>query len=242
MADKITAGLLNLSHGCAQEGLPLIFGLERGGMVTFTVGSATGSMGGTADISVDMQGGEGQVASAQVDLLFDSSVIDIDDPASHCTLDPRLSEQMLLATLPANPPAAPGLQRLRLFVGDVKYPMMPIADGRLVTCTFQVKSRVSDVVAAVAADHLAVSDLNANRFGCQAVAGALSIVSPVPGCAGDCDGDGEVLVTEVTRVVRILAGMTSLSECPAADADGDGDVFVTDVTRAVLNLAYGCPQ
>jgi hypothetical protein len=104
----------------------------------------------------------------------------------------------------------------------------------------------------LAADRLNVGDARGNVFGSQAVSGGVSILVPAPTagpgsgsgvtCPGDCDGDGEVFVNEVTLAVRVLAGVTPLSACPAADADGDGEVFVSDVTRAVLSLGMGCGQ
>jgi hypothetical protein len=134
----------------------------------------------------------------------------------------------------------------------VTEPITTFADGAIATCTFHIKSGAAATPVSLAADRLNVSDARGNVFGSQAVSGGVSILiatptpvpAPTPGvaCPGDCDGDGEVFVNEVTMALRILVGEMPLSACPAADADGDGEVFVTDVTRAALSLGHGCPQ
>lgn len=252
MGNEITLGVINLGEGCFQEGQPLIFAHDRGGMVTLAVGSVSGSAGQDATISIGMSGGGGEVATAQLDLLFDPTVLDIANPGAACVKDPRLSEHVMSATLPDDPPAPEGKRRLRLFIGDVAAPIATFADGGIATCTFRIKSSAAVAPVTLAADRLNVGDARGNVFGSQAVSGGVSILiatptpvpAPTPGvaCPGDCDGDGEVFVNEVTMAVRILAGEVPLSECPAADADGDGEVFVTDVTRAALSLGLGCPQ
>ena len=155
-------------------------------------------------------------------------------------------------TMPDDPPAPDGMRRLRLFIGDLTTPIATFADGGIATCTFRIKSAAIAAPVKLAADRLNVGDARGDTFGSQAVSGGVSILiatptpvpAPTPGvaCPGDCDGDGEVFVNEVTMAVRILAGDAPLSECPAADADGDGEVLVTDVTRAALSLGLGCPQ
>ncbi|MFQ5667063.1 MAG: hypothetical protein ACE5I7_11600 [Candidatus Binatia bacterium] len=252
LGNEITLAVLNLGEGCVQEGQPLIFARDRGGMVTLTVGSASIPDGsGAAAISVDLSGGEGEVATAQLDVLFDPTMIEIGDPGVACKLDDRLADQVFLATLPDAPPAPPGLKRLRLFVGDVTAPIATFDDGTIVTCRFQVQGGAG-AATVLAVDNLNVGDARGNIFGSQAVSGGVSILvptatavpapTPAPPCPGDCNADGEVLGNEITVAVRILAGQESLQECAAADADGDGQVMVTDVTRAVISLGRGCPR
>ncbi|MFW9929843.1 MAG: hypothetical protein ACFFD1_10665, partial [Candidatus Thorarchaeota archaeon] len=197
-------------------------------------------------------GGENEVATVQLDLLFDPTVLEVPNPATACARDARLTQHILSATLPDAPPAPEGLKRLRLFLGDVTSPIATFADGPIGTCTFRIKAGASATAIKLAADRMNVGDDRGSIFGSQAVSGGVSILLPTPtplpaptpgaACPGDCDGDGEVFVNEVTLAVRILAGDVPLSECPAADADGDGEVFVTDVTRAVVSLGRGCPQ
>ncbi len=250
--NEITLAVINLSQGCVQEGQPLLFSHDRGGMVTLTVGSTTSTEGGTATISVDMSGGVGEVSTAQIDLLFDPATLEVDNASSACTKNARLTAQVLSATLPSTPAPPTGLQRLRLFVGDITPPVATFADGPLVSCTFRVKNGAAGVTSVLGADLLNVGDFRGDVFGSRAVVGGVTIVAPTPApvpvetprplCAGDCDGNGQVYGNEVTVAVQVMAGLLPLTECPAADADGDGRVLVTDVTRTVLNAVGGCPQ
>jgi len=252
MGNEITLGVINLGEGCTQEGQPLIFAHDRGGMVTLTVGSVSGTAGQDATVSLDLSGGEGEVATAQLDLVFNPNVLEIANPGTACTKSSRLSQHVLAATLPDDPPAPEGMRRLRLFVGDIASPIATFSDGAIASCTFRIRGDAGGAPMTLAADRLNVGDARGNIFGSRAVSGGVSILLPTPtpepvptpraSCAGDCDGDGEVFVTEITTAVRIMAGEIALAECPAADADEDGEVFVTDVTRAIVNLGLGCPQ
>lgn len=244
-AEEVTQAATNMSVGCSQEGVPLMVALNHA--VTFTVSSGSGEAGGPVSLSIDLGGSDGSAVSAQVDLLFDPSLLEIGDPAASCTIDPRLGGRVFAATLPAAPAAPPGLRRLRLFLADIEMPMEGITDGRIATCTFTARAAVGDVVASVGLDNLTAGDEIGRTFSTQAVSGSLSIAAPRtvperPACAGDCDGDGEVYVTEITKVVLIMTGNVPLSQCLAADVDGDGEVYVTEVTKAVVNLGAGCPQ
>jgi hypothetical protein len=60
-------------------------------------------------------------------------------------------------------------------------------------------------------------------------------------CTGDCNGDGEVTIEEILRMVNIALGQTSLSECHAGDGNCDGEIAVDDIIVAVNN-ALGDPQ
>ena len=147
------------------------------------------------------------------------------------------------------PHYAEGLSPAR---SSISAPIATFADGPIATCTFQIKPGASAAGTVVAGDRLNVGDAHGDTFGSQAVSGGVSILIPTatpapvptarPFCPGDCNGDGNVLVNEITLGVRILAGEAQLSDCPAADADGDGVVLVTDITRAIVSLAFGCPK
>jgi len=243
--DEVTDGSRNLREGCVQEGLPLVF-RDRGGMVTLTVNSAAAPAGGTVGVGLDLAGGGGEVASFQVDLLYDPNLLDLDDPATSCAVDPRLGRHKLFATFPGVTQTPPGLRRVRLFIADVTTPVSTMTDGTVATCSFKVRMGAAGVDALVMPDNLMVGDDDGGLFGCQGVTGALSIVTPppppAPRCPGDCNGDGEVFAGELTRVFLIMTGRAPLADCPAADSDGDGEVFVTDITRSLTSLARGCPK
>ncbi len=60
-------------------------------------------------------------------------------------------------------------------------------------------------------------------------------------CAGDCDENGAVAVSEIVQGVRITMGQQTLASCPQVDESGDGVVDIGDITRAVRNALDGCP-
>lgn len=52
-------------------------------------------------------------------------------------------------------------------------------------------------------------------------------------CAGDCDADGAVTVSELVFGLAIALGNAALAGCPVFDVDGDGQVVVDELLRAV---------
>src|SRR4029077_9334370 len=66
MGNEITLAVINLGQGCAQEGQPLIFSHDRGGMVTLSIGAAAAAPGDTVSVPIDLSGGQGEVATAQL--------------------------------------------------------------------------------------------------------------------------------------------------------------------------------
>lgn len=61
-------------------------------------------------------------------------------------------------------------------------------------------------------------------------------------CAGDCDGDGQTVVSELVKAVGVVIGETPLTACAAADANGNGVVTVDELLVSLGNLTRGCPQ
>jgi len=59
-------------------------------------------------------------------------------------------------------------------------------------------------------------------------------------CSGDCDGDGQVTVTEVVAAVNAAMG-TAPAACGTLDTDGDGQVQVGDLVAIVRMALDGCP-
>jgi hypothetical protein len=70
-------------------------------------------------------------------------------------------------------------------------------------------------------------------------------ISDVPpmGCAGDCNGDGEVTINELITGVNIALGSQPVSACPAFDVSPtDGEVAINELIAAVNNALGGCPS
>lgn len=250
MGNEITLAIINLDEGCLQEGRPLIFAHDRGETVTLDLSSTRAPSGASADVTVALADGQGQVATVQLDVLYDPSVLQMDDPADACRLDPRLTEQVLIAAQPNDPPAPEGLARLRLFVGSTSAPVGQFDDGPVASCTFGLAAGSSGAETQLTSVRLNVGDERGNTFRVLATADSLVVPDDAGGpagtddtpCVGDCDSDGQVLGNEITQAVRVMIGAAALGECPRADANGDGVVFVTDITQAVINMGLGCPE
>jgi hypothetical protein len=58
-------------------------------------------------------------------------------------------------------------------------------------------------------------------------------------CDGDCDGDGNVLVDDLVRLIDIAVG-ADVSLCAAGDRNGDLLITVDELTGAVSSILYGC--
>jgi cysteine-rich repeat protein len=59
-------------------------------------------------------------------------------------------------------------------------------------------------------------------------------------CTGDCDGSGDVVVSELIRGVNIALGLRPTDDCRAMDADGDGNVTISELIAAVRATLDGC--
>lgn len=63
---------------------------------------------------------------------------------------------------------------------------------------------------------------------------------PPATCLGDCDGSGDVVVSELVTMVNIALGNFPLSRCPAGDGDSDGAIRINELVGAVSNALNGC--
>ena len=68
---------------------------------------------------------------------------------------------------------------------------------------------------------------------CAEVATALS-------CPGDCDGSGDVTISELVVMVNISLGTAPVSACPAGDIDGNGAITINELVAAVIAALNGC--
>jgi hypothetical protein len=80
----------------------------------------------------------------------------------------------------------------------------------------------------------------------RGAAGLVALVLGLAGaaraaCPGDCDGSGDVNVSELVRGVNIALGSLPTSACPAFDRNGDGQVGVSELITAVNAALTGCP-
>ncbi len=62
----------------------------------------------------------------------------------------------------------------------------------------------------------------------------------VDGCPGDCNGDGQVSISELIRGVNIALARAAPAECPGLDVNGDDQVSIAELVRAVNAALSGC--
>jgi hypothetical protein len=214
----------------------LVFSLwsaQASGVVTVTIGDAAGLPGSDVDVTVGLSGGEGNVASVQLDVLYPNTILSI-VPADDCVLAERLSESLsLFAFHPA-----PG--RARFLVIDLNFPGELISNGDLFTCAFHIAPLPSGFVADLVGDRLEVSDDLAVPLPATVEDGTVTVLlcgngaidageacddgsdngSSISCCTATCqfvpDGEASCDGNECTRPDTCLAGVCTPGSC----ADG----------------------
>jgi hypothetical protein len=88
---------------------------------------------------------------------------------------------------------------------------------------------------------LAIDPIEPRRLYAGTAGGGVFAIEQVDECAGDCDGDGVVLVDELITLVNIALGNDDVSACDSGDADGSGEVTVDELLTAVSFAIEGCP-
>jgi hypothetical protein len=63
----------------------------------------------------------------------------------------------------------------------------------------------------------------------------------LPSCAGDCNGDGTVEISELVGCVNTALGSAPTMGCAACDPDADGTVAINELIASVTNAVAGCP-
>lgn len=183
---EVCAAVTNLGLGCPAEGQPLVTGADRSTEVrSLDVGSASGLPGAGITITVNLSGG-GDVATAQMDLLFDTAVLAIPDPATACRVDNRLSATDTTFTfLPQTPSTPPGMARLRLFVGDMDlckdgltFPVGAFDQGALLSCNFHIRPDAAPGESTLTGVRLNIGDPRGDVFGAASTTGKVTVLTP----------------------------------------------------------------
>lgn len=60
-------------------------------------------------------------------------------------------------------------------------------------------------------------------------------------CPGDCNRDGQVVITELVTALSITLGAAEVESCPDVDRDGDGEALIDELLGAVAAGLEGCP-
>ena len=59
-------------------------------------------------------------------------------------------------------------------------------------------------------------------------------------CVGDCNGNGQVTISDIITIVNIALGNLTVSACVAADANNDGAITMDEILAAVNRALEGC--
>jgi len=214
--------------------------------------------------------GGGDIATAQLDLIFDTNVLEIPDPATACTVNSRIAPTDATFTfLPQTPSTPAGQARLRLFVGDMNlckagltFPATAISDGPLFTCEFRINPLATPGDSTtLTAQRLNVGDPRGDVFGTTFTQGTVTVQSP-SACTADtgCPG-GTHCRALMCKGIRPCSGPTAganeclngreacinqVCEC-AGDCNLDGFVRNDELTTLVnvftgLAPVSSCPE
>lgn len=258
-AGDVTLAVINLGLGCPGEGSPLIFAHERTDETrTMVIGSTSGIPGEFVSVDVGLEGGD-EVTTAQVDILFDSSLLSVSLTQPPCTINQRLLEAgtfSLEATLPQVPPAPPGMTRLRVAIVDKLPPLQSYGSGPLMTCNFRIQPGAAPGIALLDADgRLEIGDPQFNQFNAQATDGAVTInprgpcedssmcpegteckdgeCRPIVDCSGPMAGPSECLPKDNSRQACVDNRCVCVGDC-----NNDGRVRSNEIT-IMINILNG---
>ena len=188
-AADITLAVDNLGLGCPGEGSPLIYALDRTTETrTIVIEDIVGIPGEIVDVTISMEGGD-DVTTAQVDILYDQSQLQVSETEPPCTLDPRMLEEGSFeseVTLPQVPTNPPGIGRLRVAVIDKLPPIDSFGPGPVFQCKFRIQPSAAPASGQLENDpqRLEIADPGANPFNAEVMGGAIQI-NPRPHCEGD---------------------------------------------------------
>jgi hypothetical protein len=59
-------------------------------------------------------------------------------------------------------------------------------------------------------------------------------------CTGDCDGSGDVVITDLLTVVNVALGNATIAACGPGDANRDGMITIEEILTAVNQALDGC--
>jgi hypothetical protein len=86
----------------------------------------------------------------------------------------------------------------------------------------------------------ALPDLAVVNDAGDAVQVLLNATAAAPACAGDCNGDGTVVINELLTGVNIAIGLQPVTQCVAFDANGSSGVEINELIAAVRDALEGC--
>lgn len=149
-------------------------GTSEGEIPTLRIGVAYGVPGGTVAVPIRLHGGP--MAAAQLDIVFDSTVLAIGNPSGACALDTRLTDtHRISSAVPIDSGSPNGKARLRMLVYDDSDPIDSFTDGIVATCSFTIASTTEPGMYAVLGDLAATSGEFGDPFSAASGNGAVVV-------------------------------------------------------------------
>lgn len=253
----VTLAVLNLGLGCPGEGSPLIYALDRTTETrTIVVPPIVGIPGQYVNIDIAMDGGD-DVTTAQVDILYDMSLLAVSETEPPCTLHPRLLDEgtfepeVRLPQVPVNPP---GIGRLRIAEVDKMPPLDTYGPGPVWQCRFRIQPAAAPGNAQLGFDvnRLEIADPAFNEFNAEVTGGAIEI-QPRPTCETDeeCPEGTECKGGECRPIIECDGPMAGPGQCLdnrqacvndqcecVGDCNLDGRVRANEIT-IMVNIING---
>jgi hypothetical protein len=234
------------ASGPSQESIPAI---GRDGTVTvladalvgIDIGTVHTGSGQHTSVAVQLDAltpSAPPVVGTQNDIAFDPTtpIAAAGDGTPDCTVNPAIHKDATgFLFLPPGCVAGVSCTGVRAFVLAIDN-TTPILDGSvLYRCAVQVGTSVAPGVYPLRNSNALASGPLGQAVVARGGDGFVQV-----GCAGDCDGNGQVTIFDLIRGINILLGTESLSACPAFDTDGSGTVTVNEIIQAVATALRGC--
>jgi hypothetical protein len=178
------------------------------------------------------------VAGTQNDIGFDpqTAIAGTAEATPDCTVDSAIDKNgTTFQFLPNDCTPAVDCTGVRAFVLSLDN-VDPIPDGAaLYECAVQVDADAEPGTHVLRNRNAAAADAAGADLATAAHDGAVTVV-----CAGDCNGDGLVGISELLRGVNISLANSALDSCPLFDLDRSGDVAISEIILAVGSALAGC--
>jgi Tol biopolymer transport system component len=245
MGNEVCQAVTNLGTGCplgipnAAAAHPAIQSTEPR-TLSLTGPPAPVFRGQTITIQVNLSGpvGVADVATAQLDMLFDPLVLSLTDPATACTVNSRLiATDASFNFAPRRPDTPTNEERLRTFVAQLAVcaqPELPFnsdsafSAGAVLTCSFRVNPTAPLGQSMVAGERTNLGDIHGNEIPSIATSTDIMVVQQPCGegsvcedgllcrngvCEPPCTGDSQCLDGDVCRTGACVPKCTVDSEC-----------------------------
>ncbi len=209
-------------------------------MLQLLVGDAYGAPGQRKPVEVMMDGGNSEVVGVQLQIDFTDPVqiATQNGGGPACEVNPAIAKEASeFEFVPAECSADACTGVLALIVSTENFTPLP-EDTWLFRCFAQIHPEATFGTQRLECTDTRASDAEGALISAGCRGGLVTIGESR--CAADCDGDDEVQVDELTRMISMALGVVQIRACPAGDANHDGRITVEEIVGAVNVALNGC--